>query len=409
MPTPVDRRAPRRASALTLGFALASLIPLAGCGDGRQGTGPSAATTPPPSVIAVAAETRAIEVQSDFVGRVAAINRVDLRARVQGFLKERAFTEGQPVAVGDLLFEIEPDQYEAVVEQRKADVAKAEADAENADAQFRRGQELVQSNNIAKSRVDELKAAAAIAEAGIAQAKAALAAAELDLGYTHITAPVAGRVGLANYTVGNLVGPDSGSLATIVSRDPIYVDFPLTQRQLLQARRDLQDRDLDPTGVVVKVRLPDGSLYDKTGKINFVDVTTDASTDSVTLRAEVPNPDGILIDGQYVGVLLQSGEPESAIVVPQSALQLDQQGVFVMIVDQENKAQVRRIEVGESRGNVIAVVSGLKAGELVITQGVQKVRPGQVVSATPPAAAEPPGTADSAEPTSAEGAGAAGK
>ncbi len=402
MPIPVaDCSAPRRASALTLGLALMSLLPLASCGDGRQQTGPSNATAPPPSVIALAAETRAIEAQSDFVGRVAAINRVELRARVQGFLKERTFTEGQPVAVGDLLFEIEPDQYEAVVEQRKADVAKAEADAENADAQFRRGQELIKSNNIAKSRVDELKAAASIAQASIAQAKAALAAAELDLGYTHITAPVAGRVGLANYTVGNLVGPDSGSLATIVSRDPIYVDFPLTQRQLLQARRDLRDKDVDPTGVVVKVRLPDGNLYDKTGKIHFVDVTTDASTDSVTLRAEVPNPDGILIDGQYVGVLLQSGEPESAIVVPQSALQLDQQGVFVMIVDQENKAQVRRIEVGESRGAVIAVVSGLKAGELVITQGVQKVRPGQVVSATPPAADKPPPEVGSADPGAA--------
>ncbi len=356
-----------------------------------------ASKAPPPSVIAVAAEVKPIESQLDFVGRVVAIDRVELRARVQGFLKERSFTEGQPVAAGDVLFQIEPDQYQAVVEQRKADVAKALADAENADAQFRRGQELVKSNNIAKSRVDELKAAASIAEAGIAQAKAALNAAELDLGYTRISAPVAGRIGRASYTVGNLVGPDSGPLATIVSRDPIYVDFPLTQRQLLEARRDLQDKGVDPAGVVVKVRLPDASLYGHTGKINFVDVTTDPGTDSVTLRAQFPNPDGILVDGQYVGVALQSGEPESAIVVPQSALQIDQQGVFVLIVDADNKAQVRRVEVGEIHGMVTSVTTGLKAGELVITQGVQKVRPGQVVSATPPPATPPPEAVDSAD------------
>jgi membrane fusion protein (multidrug efflux system) len=390
----------------------------AGCADERQGADPTASKAPPPSVIAVAAEIKPIESQLDFVGRVVAINRVELRARVQGFLKERSFEEGQPVVAGDVLFQIEPDQYEAVVEQRKADVAKAVADAENADAQFRRGQELIKSNNIAKSRVDELKAAAAIAEAGIAQAQAALNAAELDLGYTRIVAPVAGRVGRASYTVGNLVGPNSGPLATIVSRDPIYVDFPLTQRQLLEARRDLQDKGHDPAGVVVKVRLPDASLYEHTGKINFVDVTTDPGTDSVTLRAQFPNPDGVLVDGQYVGVALQSGEPESAIVVPQSALQIDQQGVFVLIVDADNKAQVRRVEVGEIQGIVIRVTAGLKAGELVITQGVQKVRPGQVVSATPPPATAPPEAVQSADsasrtnraaPAAAGDTGAAGK
>ena len=419
MSSPVAaRRAQRQAAALTLGLALASLLLPAGCSDGRQGADPTASQAPPPSVIAVAAEMKPIESQLDFVGRVVAIDRVELRARVQGFLKERSFTEGQPVAAGDLLFQIEPDQYQAVVEQRKADVAKAEADAENADAQFRRGQELIKSNNIAQSRVDELKAAASIAEAGIAQAKAALNAAELDLGYTRISAPVAGRVGRASYTVGNLVGPDSGPLATIVSRDPIYVDFPLTQRQLLEARHDLQDKGLDPAGVVVKVRLPDASLYAQTGKINFVDVTTDPGTDSVTLRAQFPNPDGVLVDGQYVGVALQSGEPESAIVVPQSALQIDQQGVFVLIVDADNKAQVRRVEVGEIHGMVISVTAGLKAGELVITQGVQKVRPGQVVSATPPPATPPPEAVDSADsasrkntaaPAAADDTGAAGQ
>ncbi|MCB1728451.1 MAG: efflux RND transporter periplasmic adaptor subunit, partial [Gammaproteobacteria bacterium] len=297
------------------------------------------------------------------------------------------------VTVGDALFQIEPEQYQAVVDQRQADLAMAEANAENAVAQFNRGQELLKNKTIAQSQVDELKAKAAVARASIAQAKAALTAAELDLNYTLVTAPVAGRLGLARYTVGNLVGPDSGPLATIVSGDPIYVDFPLTQRQLLEAKRNLKARGTDASGVVVTLRLPDGSLYDQDGRINFVDVTTNTSTDSVTVRAEISNPDGILVDAQYVGVVLQAGEPESAIVVPQSALQLDQQGQFVLIVDAENKAQVRRVETGPAKGADIVVSSGLKEGELVITTGMQKVRPGQVVSATPPQALAPDGQA----------------
>jgi len=360
----------------------------AGCGSEKSQA--PAAPGPAPAVVVVTAETKPVEEQSQFVGRVVAVDKVELRARVQGFLKERKFDEGQQVEVGELLFQIEPDQYESIVQQRQADVTKAEADAKNADAQLARGEELLKSKNISQAQVDELRAAAGIAEASIAQAKAALTAAELDLGYTKVSAPVAGRIGLASYTVGNLVGPSSGTLATIVSRDPIYVQFPLTQRELLAAKRKVSEKGGDPRKVVVRVRLPDGSLYDHTGQLNFVDVTTDPGTDTVTLRAEFPNPDGILVDGQYVGVVAQAGEPRSAIVVPQSALQVDQQGVFVMVVDGEKKAQVRRIRTGQQMGPDIVVTEGLKEGDLVITQGVQKIRPGQVVSATPAQAVETP-------------------
>ena len=363
------------------------LLGLVGCGQQEQ-SDVTAAAPPPPAVVAIQAATRPVEDQSQFVGRVVAVGKVELRARVQGFLKQREFTEGQQVEAGQLLFSIEPDQYQAVVQQREADVAKAVADAENADAQYARGAELLKSKNIARSRVDELKAAAAIAEAGIAQAKAALVSAELDLGYTNVTAPIAGRIGLAQYTVGNLVGPSSDPLATIVSRDPIYIQFPLTQRELLEARRHIKEKGGNASDVVVLAHLADGSLYDHPGKLNFVDVTTDEGTDTVTLRAELPNPDGMLVDGQYTGVTVEAGEPESAIVIPQASLQVDQQGMFVMVVDAEKKAQVRRIKTGASLGGDIVVTSGLKEGELVITAGVQKIRPGQVVSATPPANTE---------------------
>jgi membrane fusion protein (multidrug efflux system) len=365
-------------------LAIALPLVLAGCGEEAGQQAANEAAKQVPSVEVTAAETQPVEPLATFVGRVVAKDKVELLARVEGFLKERKFTEGNEVAVGDLLFVIEPDQYQAIVEQRQADLAKAKADQQNTAAQLKRGQELLKEKNIAQAKVDELQAADSIALASIEQAKAALEAAKLDLGYTRVLAPVAGRIGLAQYTVGNLVGPKSKPLATIVSHDPIYVQFPLTQREVLQARRDIKAKGGNPQDVVVRAKLSDGSLYDQVGRLNFIDVTTDAGTDSVTLRAEIPNPEGILVDGQFVGVVLQAGTPESAIVVAQSALQVDQQGVYVLISDAEGKAQIRRIQTGAPQGANIAVTQGLKEGELVIVDGAQKVRPGQVVSATPP-------------------------
>jgi len=191
--------------------------------------------------------------------------------------------------------------------------------------------------------------------------------------------------------VGNLVGPASGTLATLISHDPIHVQFPLTQRELLQAKRKIQKKGGSVKDVVVGARLPDGSAYEQKGRLDFVDVTTDPGTDTVTLRAEFPNPDRILVDGQYVGVTVQASEAKSEIVVPQSSLQVDQQGVFVMIVDADNKAQVRRIQMGQNQGTEVAVTSGLSEGDLVITLGIQKIRPGQVVSVAP--AQKPGGSA----------------
>ncbi|UHD15204.1 efflux RND transporter periplasmic adaptor subunit [Thiocapsa bogorovii] len=360
-------------------FVLFGGLTLSGCGQ----PDPPAPEMPPPSVVVVPAESRVVDEEASFVGRVIAVNRVDLRARVEGFLEERRFAEGQEIQVGDVLFVIEPGQYAAAVEQRQADLEKARADQLNTAAQLARGLELVKAKNISQSSVDELQAADSIAKAGITLAQAALTQAMLDLSYTTITAPVAGRIGLASYTVGNLVGPSSGTLATIVSRDPIYVQFPVTQRDLLGARQTIEKKGGNAREVKVRVRLPDGTLYEHSGRLDFVDVTTDPGTDSVTLRAELPNPDGILVDRQYVGVLLEAGAPESAILIPQSALQVDQQGIYVMILDADGKAQMRRIETGQTKGPDVIVTEGLNEDELVITQGIQQVRPGQAVSAAP--------------------------
>ncbi|MBK1648685.1 efflux RND transporter periplasmic adaptor subunit [Rhabdochromatium marinum] len=361
-------------AALLLGLALG------GCSN----SAPPAAPAAPPSVVAEPAKMALVEDQANFVGRVDAINKVELRARVEGFLKERRFKEGDRVKKDQVLFLIEPDQYEAEVEQRLADVASAKASELNASAQLKRGQELLQSKNIAQSKVDELQAAESVAQASIAQAQAALNAAELNLSYTEIIAPVAGRIGLANFTVGNLVGPASGTLATLVSQDPIYVKFPVTQRELLQARREIENRGGNAKNVKVMVELPDGTQYDHTGQLDFVDVTTDETTDSITLRAEIANPNALLVDGQFVNLKLALGDPEESVVVPQAALQVDQQGIYIFVVDQDNKAQVRRIQTGPAKGAEIAVTKGLKEGELVIVQGIQKVRSGQPVKASPP-------------------------
>ena len=368
----------RRVRVFLVGVLL--LAGIVGCSDQQQA---AVTQAPPPSVIAVKAEMQPVTDKSRFIGRVSAVERVELKARVKGFLKERQFEEGQMVSAGDVLFEIEPDQYEAVVNQRKADLTSAIADEKNAGAQLKRGEELLKTKAMPASQVDKLRAEQSIAKASILQAKAALRAAELDLGYTQITSPINGRIGMVSYTRGNLVGPASEVLATIVSLDPMYVSFPLTQRELLSARRRIQ-QEASARSIVVKAQLPDESLYEHDGELNFVDVTTDPGTDTVTLRAEFPNPDGILVDGQYVGVVVQPDEPKSEVVIPMSSLQVDQQGFFIMIVDADNKAQVRRIEKGDRQGANVAILDGLKEGELVITQGVQKVRPGQVVAPAPP-------------------------
>lgn len=357
------------------------VILLAGCGS--DGPGTDAGALPAPAVTVVQLEPEPVTETREFVGRVTARERVELRARVPGFLRERDFVEGQQVSAGDRLFLIEPEPYQSVLAQREADLNRVQAEFTNARAQLRRGEELLKDNNIPRARVDELRAAETVAQAGIAQAEAALQAAQLNLDYTEIRAPINGSIGLARYSVGNLVGPESGVLATLVQQDPIYVQFPLTQRDLLPQRRLVLERGGDPTAVVVHLRLADGSRYEQAGQVDFVDVTVDPGTDTVLVRSLFANPDSLLLTGQYIEVLVETGEPEIALLLPQSALQIDQTGLFVLVLDDEERVQVRRIDTGPMVGARIVVKSGLAAGERVGVEGVQKVRPGQTVTAAP--------------------------
>jgi len=337
---------------------------------------------PPPAVSVVPVVSRQVTETASFVGRVAAIDKVDIVARVSGFIKERNFTEGQHVKTGDLLFRIEPDIYKAAVDQQNANLAKAKATEVNANLQLQRGQELLHNQNIPQSTVDQRAADEQAAQADILQAQALLEQAKINLGYTEIWSPIEGRIGLANFTVGNLVSPSSGILATIVSQDPIYVTFQASEADVIEYKhRIAASADKNPH-VTIHIKLPDGSIYPHPGLTNFLDVQVQPDTDTVQVRAQLPNSEGMLIPGGIVDVIVERGAPQSSFLIPQSAVQLDQAGHYVMVVDDAKKVEQRRIETGVEQGRDVVVKQGLKQGELVIVEGIQKVHAGQVVSAS---------------------------
>jgi membrane fusion protein (multidrug efflux system) len=351
---------------------------LAGCGDGNK----AQVAGPPPAVSVVKVISESIRPTATFTGRIEAKDKVDLRARVDGFLEKRLFTEGSDVKEGDLLFVIEQGYYKAAVDEAKAGVEKAEATLKLADLEVERQTTLVQRQAGAQAKLDEVTARQGEARGVLLAQKAALERAQLQLSYTEIKAPISGRIGRATVSVGNFVGPSSGPLATIVSQDPIYVTFPVTQREILEIRKEAGTMKKAAEDVVIHLQLADGSRYNQPGKVNFLEVTVSQGTDTVLVRASFPNPDRVLVDGQLVSVVVESEVGEQALLVPQQALQYDQSGAYVLLVDKDNKVEVRRVETGATVGARVVVRKGLKPDERVITQGIQRVRPGQLVQPT---------------------------
>jgi membrane fusion protein (multidrug efflux system) len=366
-----------RNSSLGWALAIAALSISARCGAASaQGA------SPPPAVSVVPVVSRQVTETGDFIGRVTAIDKVDIVARVTGFIEERYFTEGQQVKTGDLLFRIEQVTYKAAVEEQRANLAKAKATEVNAALQLARGKELVSKQNISQATVDQRAADEGVAQANVMAAKALLDQAEINLGYTEIRSPIDGRIGIAIFTVGNLVGPSSGTLATIVREDPVYVIFQPSERDVINYRRRVAESAAKTPHVTVHIQLPDGSTYPHPGLTNLLDVQADATTDTVAVRAQVPNPEGLLVPGGVVGVITERGAPRPALVVPQSAVLLDQAGRYVLVVDEAKKVELRRVTTDVEQGREIVVTDGLKEGELVIVEGIQKVHPGQVVTAS---------------------------
>jgi membrane fusion protein (multidrug efflux system) len=359
----------------------------------------------PPAVGVVRAEKQAITETSEFIGRIQAVDRVVLTARVTAFLQQRLFTEGADVQEGDLLYRLERPPFEAAVAQQEAAVADASARLANANIQLSRVQSLLNTPAGQRSAVDDATANQRSQAAQLAAAQAQLRVAQINLAYTEIHAPLSGKISRSPVSVGNVVSPSSGPLSSIVSQDPIYVLFPIA----LRAQLDLEKRYADKGGMnaaVVRLRLPDGTMYDQSGKIDYVEPTVQATTDTILLRAAIANPplkpvepgkpvERRLIDGEFVTALVEGIQPVTALGIPRAAVLSDQQGDYVYVVDGQNHVQQRRVSLGQSTPSTAVIVSGLNEGEMVVLEGIQRVRPGiQVVpgpAAPPPAATKAAG------------------
>ncbi len=328
----------------------------------------------------VTAEKKPVTKSLDFVGRVEAIQRVEVKARVTGYLEKVLFKEGDLIKQGAPLYSIEKGLFEAAVGQAEGALEKDKAAKTLTVIQLQRAEELLAKQSGTQVARDQALAADQTAEAALLVDNANLKTAQINLGYTDITSPINGKVGKTNITIGNVVGPDTGPLTVVVSQDPMYVSFPVSQREFLAAQEARHQIDL--TGIKVTLNFSDGTAYKHEGKINFVDVQVDRATDTILVRASFPNPDSALVDGQLVRVALESGTAEEKIVIPQAALISDQEGIYVFVVD-GGKAAIRRVKTGGASGTGIIVDQGLSVGDQVVVEGTQALRPGSPVNASP--------------------------
>jgi membrane fusion protein (multidrug efflux system) len=339
---------------------------------------------PPPAVLVQPAELRSMTKQAEFVGRAEALEKVDLRARVTGFLGPRLFKEGDDLKEGQVVFTIEREPFQAAVDQRKAQLASAQATLANADQQLQRTAELARKGNAPIAQLDQRTAEQGQAKAAVLEAEANLRDAQIQLSYTEIKTPISGRIGRAAVSPGNLVGPDTGVLATVVQDNPMQVLFSVTQREMLEAK------DSEVTGKVrARVRLADGSLYSEKGRIDFLDVQVNPRTDGQTVRAMFPNPDDILTSGQTVRVIIEEKGGDQVVVIPETAVAIDQTGSYVFVVGPDNKVEQRRVRLGAGRDGLAVVEEGVQPGERVVVQGQQRIRAGMTVA--PQQASSPAG------------------
>lgn len=406
---PAARRALQRAG---LCLAVVCAAALVACGKKEGGGAPAGGGMPPAEVGVITVAPQSVGVTNELPGRLEASRVAQVRARAAGIVQKRLFREGADVKAGQALFAIDAGPYRAAFDSAQANLARAQANLAQASAQAERYKPLVEANAISKQDYVNAVAAQKTAEADVAAGQAALRTAQINLGYTSVTAPIGGRIGRALVTEGALVGQgEATQLATIQQIDPMYVNFTQSTSEVLGLRRAFQEGRLQraPGGAAsVQILLDDGSTYGKPGKLLFTDLTVDPTSGQVTLRAEVPNPDGLLLPGMYVRVRLQQAQLENAILVPQQAVTRTAQGDTVLVVGADSKPVRRPIRIGSAQGSDWVVLDGLKAGEQVIVDGFQKMMvPGAPVKAVPWKGATPvaaPAASAAAAPASAASA-----
>lgn len=334
-----------------------------------------------PVVMLDTAQERDIFDKTESAGRLEAKYTVDVVARINGWLQKRYFQEGAFVKKGQVLFLIEPNEYANTVNQAQASVRQARAALTNSEKELKRAAQLVKEDFVSKSYYDNALAKRDADRASLDVARANLSQAGLNYSYTRVTSPIDGKIGSIKITEGNLVNPQTGTLATIVSTNPIYAYFNIKSEELLRFKKNnAQQSNQDVVkNMNVKIKLADGSLYPVNGKIEFVDNRVDPTAGTVTLRATFPNKNNLLVPGDYINVVATSATPRKVITVPQVAVSDSTEGFYVYIVDKDSKAQKKFIKVDNQYGDDWVVLEGIVPGEAVITQGLQKLKPGILV------------------------------
>ncbi|MDO9419358.1 MAG: efflux RND transporter periplasmic adaptor subunit [Herminiimonas sp.] len=395
----------------TLGAAIVVLFAVAACGKSDQ----QASAPPPTEVSVITVKPGPLGVTNELPGRLESTRIAEIRARVPGVVLKRTFREGSDVKAGATLFLIDPAQFKATYNSANAAVARAEATLMQAELKEKRYKPLVATNAISKQEYDDVTATLKQAEADLASAKASRDTARLSLDYATVTSPISGRIGRALVTEGALVGQNETTpLATVQQIDPIYVNMTQSSTEILQLQRAMASGKLKSSGkgqVKVTLITEDGQEYAQSGKLLFSDLTVDESSGAVTLRAEFPNPDRQLLPGMYVRARVEQAINENAITVPQQAITRTPDGSAVMVVSAESKVVSRSVKTGPASGDSWVINDGLKEGDQVIVEGLQKVQPGATVKAVQwkkaaPADASAP-AADAAKPAAAASAPAA--